>query len=291
MRDSFVGLARSLLFFGTHIAACIGASHAIGAPSVPSRDGLRIAYEVHGEQAGTDPVLVLVHGWSCDRSYWRDQLEPLSQRFKVIAIDLGGHGDSGLGRSAWTIASFGDDVAAVVEALDLKRVVLVGHSMGGDVIIEAARRVRTRVSGLVWVDDYKQLGSPRSAQQAQSFIAPFEADFVNVTRKFVRGMFAPSSDPALVERVALDMSSAPQDVAVGALKSAMSFDREVPRALLELKIEVVALNSAHPPTDKASLLRYGVETVEIEDTGHFLMLEKPRQFNAALVKIIEGFED
>ena len=98
---------------------------------VTSPDSIQIAYEVHG--AG-DPALIFVHGWSCDRSYWKGQLETFSKNFKVVAIDLAGHGESGLGRQAWTIEAFGADVEAVVEKLGLKRVILIGHSMRGDVI-------------------------------------------------------------------------------------------------------------------------------------------------------------
>ncbi|MDX1450575.1 MAG: alpha/beta hydrolase, partial [Acidimicrobiia bacterium] len=100
--------------------------------TVPSFDGIPITYEVHGRKS---PTLVFVHGWSCDRRYWREQLEPFSHEYRVVAIDLAGHGDSGSGRQEPTIRSFGADVAAVVRELGLERVVLIGHSMGGDVIM------------------------------------------------------------------------------------------------------------------------------------------------------------
>jgi pimeloyl-ACP methyl ester carboxylesterase len=57
--------------------------------AVPSVDGTPIAYESHGERT---PAIVLVHGWSCDRSYWTGQLRALSGDFKVVAVDLAGHG-------------------------------------------------------------------------------------------------------------------------------------------------------------------------------------------------------
>src|SRR5262245_20454415 len=116
---------------------------------VTSPDSIQIAYEVHGN--GT-PALIFVHGWSCDRSYWQGQLEPFSRNFKVVAIDLAGHGESGLSRKSWTIEAFGADVAAVVKKLNLQRVVLIGHSMGSNVIAEAARQLPGRVAGLVLVD-------------------------------------------------------------------------------------------------------------------------------------------
>lgn len=98
------------------------------APWVRSSDGVHIVYEVHGQGS---LALVFVHGWSCNRSYWASQLEPFSRNFKVVAIDLAGHGDSGLGRKKWTVQMYGDDVAAVVRELDLKRVILDRPLNGG----------------------------------------------------------------------------------------------------------------------------------------------------------------
>lgn len=141
---------------------------------VTSADGVPISYEVHGTGK---PALVFIHGWSCDRGYWEGQLEAFSREFQVVAVDLGGHGESGLGREAWTIGAFGEDVAAVVEKLGLERIILIGHSMGGDVIVEAARRLPGRVEGLVWIDTYKQLGTSRTPEQVQALMAPFRADF------------------------------------------------------------------------------------------------------------------
>jgi pimeloyl-ACP methyl ester carboxylesterase len=249
-----------------------------------SADGIRIVYETSGE--GT-PALVFVHGWSCDRGYWAAQLQPLSRQFQVVAVDLAGHGDSGLGRGAWTMTAFGDDVAAVVERLGLRRVILIGHSMGGDVIVEAARRLPGRVRGLIWVDVYKQLQTHRSPEQIQTFVSPFRGDFVERTRAFVRGMFPPSADPSLVERVATDMSSSPPAVALGALVSAISFDREIPRALQELQVRVVAINPDLPPTDIASMKRHGVDVVLMSGVGHFPMMEDPERFNRLLGTAIE----
>ena len=249
-----------------------------------SADGVAIAYDAHG--AGT-PALVFVHGWSCDRTYWKGQLEPLGRRYRVVAIDLAGHGESGTNRQAWTIAAFGADVAAVVEKLGLERVVLIGHSMGGDVIVEAARRLRGRVAGLVWVDVYRKLDAPPTAERIEAFVAPFRADFAERTRAFVRGMFPATADKSLVEWIAADMSSAPKDIALAAMVSAHSNAREMPAALAELKLPTIAINPDHPPTDFESLKRHGVEVVLIPGVGHFPMMEDPERFNRVLGSVIE----
>jgi pimeloyl-ACP methyl ester carboxylesterase len=256
--------------------------------SIKSPDGIPIVYETHGSNA-TRPALVFIHGWSCDKSYWSGQLEPFSRDFTVVALDLAGHGESGLGRKAWTIAAFGGDAAAVVEELGLERVILIGHSMGGDVVVEAARRLPGRVVGLVWVDTYRQLGEPRPQDVIEQFAQPFRTRFVEQTQKFVRGMFPENADPALVERVANDMSSAPPDVGVAALISAFSFDREIPRALKELNLPVVAINAESPAGDVESLKRHGVEVVQMPGVGHFLMMEDPARFNTLLRRAIDTF--
>jgi pimeloyl-ACP methyl ester carboxylesterase len=254
---------------------------------IPSlHDSLPIAYESHGSG---DTALVLVHGWSCDRRYWRKQREPFSPFFRIVGIDLAGHGDSGIGREGWTIASFGTDVASVVEALRLDRVVLVGHSMGGDVILEAARRLPGRVLGLVWVDVYRSIRTPRTPEQIRTLQAPFREDFVEATRAFVRSMFPKGSDPRLVEWVAEDMSAAPPEIALPAMEAAMSFDREIPAALAELKLPIVAITPDDPPGDIPSMRRHGIEVVSMSEVGHFPMLEDPGRFNALLRGVVDRF--
>ena len=251
---------------------------------VSAPDGVRIAYETHGRG---EVAVVLVHGWSCDRTYWREQIAPLAAQFQVVTVDLAGHGASGRNRQAWTIASFGGDVAAVVEKLGLRRAVLVGHSMGGDVIAEAARALPGRVEGLVWVDTYKQLGTFRTPEQVQTMVSSFRADFRKTTRAFVRLMFARGADPALVERVVADMSSAPPAVALPAMEAAISYDREMPGALRALGLPVVAINPDRPPSDPVALARHGVALELMSGVGHFPMLEAPARFNELLTKTVE----
>ena len=247
-------------------------------------DGTPIAYESQGDG---DIALVLVHGWSCDGSYWEPQVESLSRDFQVVTIDLAGHGESGEDRAVWTIASFGEDVTAVVNDLELERVVLVGHSMGGDVILEAARRLPGRVMGLIWVDVYNRIETPRTSEELESFQVPFRANFVEATRAFVRGMFPPNSDPALVERVAADMASAPPEIALPVMRAAQGFDREIPRALEELKLPLVAINPDSPPTDIESMKGHGIEVLLMPGVGHFPMLESPERFNVVLREAID----
>lgn len=255
-------------------------------PFVRSSDGITIGFDVQGD-AGAP--IVFVHGWSCDRSYWRNQMPWFGRRHRAVAIDLAGHGESGSGRADWTMAAFGEDVAAVVEALDLAGVILVGHSMGGDVIVEAARRLGDRVRALVWVDTYGALGQPIGREEVDQFAAPFRADFVPAARAFVRRLFRAPADPGLVELVVNDMSSAPPEIAIPALEHAFGNEPAVLAALPALTVPIVAINPADGHTHAASLSAYGVTTVLMPGVGHFPMLEAPDAFNELLERTIDRF--
>lgn len=257
-----------------------------GAATTASFDGVPISYESVGTGA---PTLVFVHGWSCDRSYWDAQVGPFSERFRVVTLDLAGHGESGSERSSWTIASYGVDVAAVVEHLDLDRVILIGHSMGGDVVVSAARLLAGKVAGLIWVDTYSQLGTARSAEEVTEFLAPFRANFADSTYALVRrALFPPTADSALVEQVATDMAAAPSHIALPSLESSITNDRVVPTVLDKLNLPVVSLNPESSSPDVESLERYGVEVILLPEVGHFMMMEDPDGFNATLMEVVEG---
>lgn len=254
--------------------------------SAVSADGIRVSFEVRGAGA---PTLVFVHGWSCDRGYWKHQLSYFAERYQVVALDLAGHGTSGAGRRAWTMPAFGEDVVAVAEQLGLGLMVLIGHSMGGDVIIEAARRLPGRVAGLVWVDTYRTLGEMQSQEEVESFLAPFRADFASATRDFVRRTFLPTSDKDLVESVAGDMAAAPPEIALSALEHAITFEPAVVGALREIRAPVVAMNPDHKPSDIEALQRNGVKTVLMSGVGHFAMMEDPSTFNRLLGETVQEF--
>jgi pimeloyl-ACP methyl ester carboxylesterase len=257
---------------------------------VLSADGVPVRYAVYG---GGLPAIVFVHGWCCDRRYWLGQVGHFAARFTVVTVDLAGHGESGTGRRSWTMPAFGEDVAAVVIRLDLPEVVLVGHSMGGDVVVEVARRLRPRVRGLVWADVYRSLDESGSdaatGEETAAFMAPFRADFGAATRAFVRHIANADTDPGLVDRIAEDMAAAPAHIALDALRHAISNEPAVIAGLRQAAVPAVAINPGSPPTDIESLARHGIATTVLPAVGHFLMLQDPAGFNQLLGKVIEDF--
>ena len=255
-----------------------------------SRDGVELAYDTHGD-AGADLTVVLVHGWAGNRTYWASQIDLLAERHQVVALDLGGHGESGVGRGDWNLPAFGDDIVAVVEEVGADDVALVGHSMGGDAIVYAASSLAGRVRGLVWVDSFRSLGHEptSSAEVVAAFVAPFCDDFPAAVDRFARGLFAKGADPALVDRVAADMAAVRRDVALGSLGYALNREPPLLAALATMTAPVVALNPDVAPTNVESLRRHGVEPIVLTGVGHFLMLEDAEQFNAVLVETLASF--
>jgi len=257
-----------------------------------SADGVNIAYEVRGQG---DPALVFVHCWCCDKNYWSNQIEEFSKNYKVVTIDLAGHGNSGMGRQKYTLEAFGDDVVAVADKEKLNSMVLIGHSMGGSVIVKAAGKLAQRVKALVGVDCYNDLGQTFTKEQLEAFIAPFRNDFEGTTRTFVGGMFAPQADSSLIARIVDDMASGPAAVGVGAFENLFDylFTGQIIDDIRTLQLPVYSINSDQQPTNieiwKDLVPTHDVKI--IEGAGHFVQLEKPVEFNAALMGIVAGLRE
>lgn len=251
---------------------------------VTSADGNAIAYEVRG--AG-EPTIVLVHGWCCDRTFWRAPMDALAPSYQLVALDLAGHGESQRLRRHWTMAAYGADVAAVVLRATTRPCVLVGHSMGADVVVEAASRLPGRVRGLIWVDQYTQLSTFRSPAEVAARLKSFSEDFPNATREFVRGLFSKHAAFELVDRVSRQMAAAPEDIALASLEATWNHAPSVPRLLDELRLPVIAMNAPGDPHGPASLSDHGIQVLELPDAGHFPMLERPAVFTDLLRQAVE----
>ncbi|MBS3945329.1 MAG: alpha/beta hydrolase [Melioribacter sp.] len=246
---------------------------------VKSVDGVEISFDMAGNG---DTGLVFVHGWSCDKSYWHNQAEFFSDNYKVVAIDLAGHGNSGMNRKDYTMELFGEDVAAVVNHLKLNKVILIGHSMGGSVILEAAKKLGNKVIGIIGVDTYQSFVDNWTSEQKDGFLKSFQDNFVLTTKGFVRSMFPPNADTMLVNKVVDDMSSAPPEVAVSAMRNLFYYD-PVP-TLRNLNPPLISINCDMYPVSIEENKKYvkDYEVKFMKGVGHFLMLERPDEFNGLL---------
>jgi pimeloyl-ACP methyl ester carboxylesterase len=249
-----------------------------------SAEGLSIEYEVRGQG---EPAIVLVHGWAFDRHLWDEQVPRLAQRHRVAAIDLPGHGQSGRERTAWTIAAFGRDVKGVIDELGAAQVVLVGHSMGGLVVLEAARLLGDRLRGVVLVDIVLDAEKRMPPEQVEGMIGELRADYPGVTRRMAsEHLVAPATPAAVRERILRHALAVPVETSLSLLRAVWTYD---PRpALRDINAPIRAVNADKFPTSLEVNRRHmpGYEATILEGTAHYLMLEDPERFGAALEKAI-----
>lgn len=258
---------------------------------VTAADGVPIAYQAAGDGETT---LVFVHCWACDRSFWREQLDVFAADYRVVALDLPGHGESGAGRDRWTIAGLAGDVVTLLDQLDLRRVILVGHSMGGPVSLLAAPRAPDRVIGVALVDTVHNAEQDWSAEEAAPIIAAFDEDFEGANRKFIPMLFPEGSDPELVAWVTERAVSVDHAAAKRLLADFPNLDSS--RLLSDVGVPVRAVNAAPlgtmiPETAVEANRRLADYDARIlEGVGHYLMLEKPAAFNRLLSQALSEIE-
>ena len=247
-------------------------------------DGNRVRYESFG--SGRE-ALVLVHGWSGDASVWRFQIPELAKRTRVIAIDLPGHGASDKPETKYSMDFFAGAVEAVMHDLGVDRAVLVGHSMGTPIIRQFYRHYPDKTLALIAVDGslqnlYSGMLDPVIAQLKTPA-------YKDVAAKFVSSMFPNPGTETLRDATLATTAATPQHVMVG------SFEGMRDPAIWKddpITVPLLVVNAKAPfwTPEYVAYVRTLAPQVDyrvIEGPGHFLMLEKPRELNAAILEFLE----
>ena len=243
----------------------------------------QIHYQSHGK--GKD-ALVLVHGWGCNLSHWRDQIPELSKRTRVLAIDLPGHGLSDKPETKYDMDLFAAAIDAVMKDAGVERAVLVGHSMGTPVVRQFYRKYPQKTLALVIVDGgLRPFGTK---EQREQFMAPLRGpNWKDAGKQMFAGMAAalPAADK---ERVITSFVSTPQHVLVSAM-DAMS--EESLYATDKINVPVLAILAKSPfwAPDTEQFLRSLAPDLEYqmwEGVDHFLFMGKPKEFNAAVIAFL-----
>ncbi len=251
---------------------------------IKSFDGSPITYQVNGEGS---PALILVHGWSCNHTSWSSQIQHFAKNHMIITLNLAGHGDSKSERTLWDMENYAKDVFAVYENLGINEVILIGHSMGGAVILEAGHLIGENVKGLIGVDSmvyppYSKI----SKDQVDEMVQPFERDFDKSVKDMVSNLLPDDVDHDLYLQIATMMSSASTSVAIPSMKAVYAWDFKTP--LTRSKAPLICICSKEFTSE--------INLDEFEDlfririmpnVGHFLMMEDPLAFNRELESVID----
>lgn len=250
--------------------------------------------KVHYAVAGKgDHTIVLVHCWAGNLGFWREQVPALAGKARLILIDLPGHGQSDKPHTAYTMDFFAESVRAVMRDAHVGKATLIGHSMGVPIICRVYKQAPERVAALVAVDGTLRRPS-MTPEQAEQFTARFRSpDYRDKTREFIGTMFPAPGTEALRDRVVSELFETPHYVMVGAMDGMFGTDQPNwdPH---HVNVPVLVINAANPMwTDEykeyVRSLSPQTDYRSIDGVGHWLMLEKPGEFNSTLIDMLGKF--
>ena len=260
----------------------------------------------HTRKGSGTPPFVFVHGFGCARSDWDAQVEHLAPRHETVAVDLGAHGDTPGTHAHGHIETHGRDVAALLDQMKLAPAILVGHSMGCRVVMEAALAAPWAVAGLILVDG-SRLGAAGSkvheATAAQIKSVGYEA-FV---RPLFVAMFSPGYDRAKSEPIVARALARPPEIAGALFPDIGRWDAEkMDRALDHIHVPLMLIQSTYQDEKRQrrslqagqtspylDMVQKRVPRAQVEvvpDVGHFPQLEAPDAVNALLDRFAAGLK-
>ncbi len=251
-----------------------------------SADGVEIVYSV----AGTgEPALVFVHGGFANRGFWDGQMKAFGPRYRTIALDLAGHGESGRNRVRWGMPEFGADVKAVIDAEKAKKVIIFGNSLGGPVAVEAALLLPGRVLGVVGVDTFKEFSERMPADEMRQRAEIFEKDYPGAMKTMVGMLFHKDADPAIVADAEKRMAATPPATAKAMFLGMAGYEEAA--AVRRLQAPLRAINGDLYPTNIEGnrKIKPDFDAVIMSHMGHYPMLERPDEFNRLVSETVASF--
>ena len=267
------------IFAAAGLLALLGQS-----ASAATVDGLKI----HSSSVGSGPTIVFVHGWTCDSSSWTAQVPTFAKDHRVVTLDLPGHGSSESpkdGKLSMDLFARAVEAVRAEAGAGAERIVLVGHSMGAPVIRQYAHLYPQHVAGLVAVDgplDIRVFPAELPPGFAQSFTGP---EGRAAREGMIRSMFIAETPPALQEKILAMMLAAPEATAVGAMNATFDPVNRWTDVIQAPALTVYAGTANVPDPAATNELYPNHEATQVKGTGHFLMMEKPEEFN----RLLAGF--
>jgi pimeloyl-ACP methyl ester carboxylesterase len=245
-------------------------------------------FKLHSTSSGKGPrTIILVHGWTCDDTTWESQVPALSKDYRVLTIDLPGHGKSGSPKDGkLSMDLFARAVESVRGEAGADRVIVVGHSMGTAVIVQYARLYPQHVAAMVFVDGLvtpPNMGPADGPPPEQQISGPYG---IKVREGIVRSMFSAATTPDMQKHILAMMLGAPEATAIGAMYATLDPAVWKGDVLTQPILGLYADKSALANREYMKTHFPNLQYMEIAGTGHFLMLEKPDEFNRLLLEFL-----
>lgn len=258
-------------------------------------NGCGIHYIDEGDPEGI-PV-VFIHGMLFDHRTWRPQVDALRGRFRIIAFDARGHGNSDAGDCQYTHRMFAEDLAALLDHLRIERAVLCGLSMGGAVALRTFELFRERVLGLLLCDTHSASDSNEAKQRRELAISEIKSNgFEHFAEGFLRMVFRPaffSARPEIIEEVRATILATTPLAACGVLLAQAARTDTTP-LLSEIGVPTLLLAGEDdiltPPSIMHSM-HLKIPRSEfriIPEAGHASNMENPSDFNKYLLEFLDN---
>jgi pimeloyl-ACP methyl ester carboxylesterase len=248
-------------------------------------DGSRVHYVNYGK--GGDAI-VLIHGWTCNIESWVDQIPDFAKKYRVIAIDLPGHGKSDKPQIKYSMEHFARAVDAVMRDAKVKRAVLMGHSMGTPVARQFYRKYPNKTLAIVIVDG--SLKPFADTAIITNLLASLrKPNYMETLSPMFAGMFGPGLSTEAQERIKTSSNNTPQHVVVSAMEGMVDASIWGNDQITVPVLAIMAKNPYYPPDVEQSFreIAPGMEFQMWDGVGHFLMMEKPKEFNDAVFAFLE----
>jgi pimeloyl-ACP methyl ester carboxylesterase len=287
MRLSILSAVFLLLAAFSHSGAAREANPLDAAPSrFTTLEGTKIHYKSLGTGS---TALVFIHGWTCDLTFWREQVPAFDGKIRMVFLDLPGHGKSDKPEIPYTMDLFARAVDAVLRDAGVSKVILAGHSMGTPVARQFYRLHPEKTLGIVDVDG--MLHVDLKPGEADTLAARYaDADWKQKQTKAVEEMFTPATTPTLRRKILGTMTAAPQYVVASAFKGI--FDPAIwTDDPIGVPVLAIYSRSAFRTLEYEAAVRKlapHVQFVYVEGVGHFLHLEKPAKVNEAIVVFLSS---
>jgi pimeloyl-ACP methyl ester carboxylesterase len=257
-------------------------------------DGADIGYD----DMGTGAAVVFLHGFPLDRTMWAPQTSALAGRYRCLAIDARGFGESSA-TPPFTMDRYADDVAAVLDAAGVDRACIVGLSMGGYVAFALWRRHAQRIRGLVLADTRATADAPDTRMRRLELIELARADGPDaVAERQIVGLLGKTTRerrPDIVAAIRATMGRAGVDGMVGALEAMLARPDSTP-ILPTICVPTLVIAGVEdvitPPKEAHALSRAipGTRTEILDGAGHLSNFERPAAFNTVLGEFLHALE-
>ena len=280
-------MTNNRLLFSFALVACLLVSASLVAAQ-ESKYAKLGATKIHYQSYGKGKeALVLVHCWTCNMELWREHIPEFAKRARVIVLDLPGHGLSDKPKINYSMDLFTSAIDAVLQDAQVDRAVLVGHSMGTPVVRQFYRKYPHKTLAIVIVDGVVRPFGPKESRE--QFIGPLRGEnYQDAGKKMLTAMIATLSETDK-QRVLTSFLNTPQHVLVSAMDE-MSDDALYTTDKINVPVLALLAKSPFWPPDTEQFLRSLAPDLEFEmweGVSHFLFMDKPKEFNAAVIAFLD----